>query len=513
MFSKKLETECEKLFNKKDYFGVISKIGDVQRKKDLIDIPLNLHFYMMKSIYLLESQFITDKWFKLADICEFLLENFDYDDLDNFYFHLIKAEACEYLDEFLFAIYHYKRAGMLFIEDNDLNLSLDDIRDKLQIVEHAITRPDFDLSFRENVKDFFEDLKENKKELHKQIKTLFKKEEYDKVMDLVDFKLNRIFEKPLFHVNLSKDDLVTVSFEHNMEANRFYSYLSLKKWEGLYEDSLDKYFSFEIGIPENMPKSVRTNFGTIKVKDLSVNINRNEDSSLFNLFIYVPNVEYGYTEDDYKEYEELQNIITRLVKYILGENLFAFTINEITLTEDVLFEDESFSLTKLKSVLEELGLEINDISPKHCMYRFYKDYRCREDELDPDIKRYDIVKGHTIYSDLSSGFSDRVNLALVDLHRDNITAGFISFDREILDDDEQLAKLEEIESEIFNNFEDPFTIFPIGKAVGVKYCYIDFIIYDFNTFINSIEDVLENINIKNVCYQTFTEHAKEIKLK
>lgn len=507
----KLEKECEKLFKEKDYVGVILKIGNCQNIISLEDMPINLHLYMMKSFYLVDDKFSEDKWDKLTDILYFLIDNFDYDDLDTFYYHLAWAESFSYFEDNLLALYHYKRATMLFIDDNDYNISLKEIMTKIEKIEDEITCPHFSKSFRENVKDFFESLNANKQDLHKQIRTLFEKEKYDDVMDLMGEKLVKIFSNPLFHINLNKDNLVTLCFEHDIEAHKFYKYLSLKKWETSYKD-LNKYFSFEIGLKENMPKTVTTDFCTINIKDLYVKIERDETSPLFNLCIYVSNVQYHDTE--YEDvYTDLQRLVVQLVKYVLGENLFAFTINKIFLSEDELDEDDAFPLNKLRSVLEELGVDTKNITPKYCMYRFYKDYRNRKETLDQDIKRGDIIQGHTVYADLISGFFDKVNLELKNLHIDNVTAGFISFDREILDDSEQLAKLEEIEREIFNNFEDPFTIFPIGKSVGIKYCYIDFLIYDFDIFINSIKDVLEAINIQNVYYQTFTQHAKEIKLK
>ena len=177
--------------------------------------------------------------------------------------------------------------------------------------------------------------------------------------------------------------------------------------------------------------------------------------------------------------------------------------------------EEKMALSELPNKLISRGVDLeidsNDfIDSSIVCYRPYRKPDCC------NRWRRDILAGSTLFKELNNDFIYRNHNFMIKLHKDGITAGFIAYSLDTFKGNDRPSQIFALRDE-FEKFlvqdhrQDVAKI--IGGATGIKYGYVDFIVWDLSGFLDAAKYFFEDKNIDKVYFHTFHSCTQTITIK
>ncbi len=217
---------------------------------------------------------------------------------------------------------------------------------------------------------------------------------------------------------------------------------------------------------------------------------------------------------DIKVYCEKFKELDKNPKYFLLFTILDLAISELFTMEyigaidivDVKLNEEFITYQDLKSYIED-NIESGNLNKIVLGQPTYFNYQM-EPSSEMENYRSDIFaefySSGKILNDFYRGLDNEFNIA----NDFGARYGYIAYDRTNIEDDKVLDIREEITNRILD--EGVGIIETIGSATGIFYSYVDFIIFDFESFLSIVSNVFSDYDFKDKVYSDFISLDGEI---
>ena len=372
----------------------------------------------------------------------------------------------------------------------------------------------FKQNFRQRVQAAWISFLEQEKQLRKQ---------FDKVKTQSDFnavqrKLHDIFKQasPYFisHIvfNGYKYQLV---FSHNLDCMTLIQLCYLKEQA---PQGLLKNWDIVIGIPAVPNKPVDVN--GVKITAENVVMSLSYEHQKFKILAYCPKLQILGTPQ-----HVVEDAIDSLIRYVLGELAYAaYIINyEILDSPDDLFfrviqntkKNNMMLLSDLPNALTSKGLSL-DIDEKSVIESSKLSYFSNKSLLGNLRWRQDIVAGTNYLLWMHEDYTLERDLRFNMSAQRGISLGFIVVPLNSMAGNDVSSEVGNLRLtfEAFMQAEGRQAVAKIvGGATGLKYCYIDLIVWDYESFTDVARYFFRRQEVDRVYFRTCYSSAKTIIIK
>lgn len=172
-------------------------------------------------------------------------------------------------------------------------------------------------------------------------------------------------------------------------------------------------------------------------------------------------------------------------------------------------EKKQVKITGLKAIIDK-AIYNNDWPKFENPCEIYSGYRMEPNENEGWKLREDIFSGYTsctpLLSDYYNGEGKRYNEA----KNDGVIFGFVFFENVNVPRENIVNFRGDIEDKIVEQAATYGIAASLGGATGFHFSYIDFIIYDYDGFINIAKEVLAGYDFEESGYSDFTTEAEPV---
>lgn len=268
---------------------------------------------------------------------------------------------------------------------------------------------------------------------------------------------------------------------------------------------LDAYWNFYAAKPAMGKESMGIEIYGKKIdpEDIIIYTTLDEERKLIDLEVYIPSTD-SLQED--KKY----NILFLMLDLFIGELYTMEYIGSVEIIEvQKNLEHENIPLIKLRSYIDYL-IEEHDWDKTKDPSSQYIGYKSEPKE-NSDLLRDDVYIGFSSCFDIIKQLKDEDIYPLDQLKKDGVYMGYIFYNNESISQDQLINKRIEIEDQIIDVTEKDNIAKSTGGATGLKNSYIDFIIYDFDAFLQVCKEVMSQHQFQPKGFALFNKPSKAIK--
>lgn len=165
--------------------------------------------------------------------------------------------------------------------------------------------------------------------------------------------------------------------------------------------------------------------------------------------------------------------------------------------------------SELKTFIEN-AIENNKWSKFENPYEIYNGYRMEPSEGKDWTLREDIYSGYTSCSQILNAYYEGENKYFDEAKNNGAIFGFVFFENTNIPRENIVNFRGKIEDKITDKTASLGIAESIGGATGLHFSYIDFIIFDFDAFINDTRDILSAYKFEEAGYSNFVAEATPI---
>lgn len=351
--------------------------------------------------------------------------------------------------------------------------------------------------FKNRVSKFWESFTEEEVQIREMMDN---KAEGEILLNFVDSILQIAFNKVYFEMGINNEGKYELILTPEGDRTRL---MQLHYWLQHAPEHLWKKWNFYSTKPAHgQPGATMIMFDTqVGDNDIIIYPEIDNDKNKVNVEIYSPNLMA-------LEENQRYSMLFIYMDQFIGE---LYTMEYIGYIDFVgrKKNKKPVKITELKSVIDN-AIEENcwPVFDNPC--EIYKGYRMEPVNKEGWTLRQDVMSGYTSCTPILNDFYNGLTICFEEARGNGVIFGFIFFDNTNIPRENIVNFRGEIEDKITEQ-TSPYRIAnSLGGATGFRFSYIDFIIYDYEAFINIVKDVLGNYNFDEAGYSDFHIEAEPI---
>ena len=314
--------------------------------------------------------------------------------------------------------------------------------------------------------------------------------------------LKTAFTDVPFEMGINKEDKHELILSPNGNRILLIQILYLLRYK---PDHLDKHWNFYSSKPAHGYEGMELGmYGlTIPASDFSIYTNLNEETKIINIEVYAPILK------DLGDNEKYTALFIMLDLFI-GELYTMEYIGTIDFINNKKNDEfESIPLFKLKSYIEYLINE-HDWEKTKDITKQYTGYRANATE-NSETLREDVFIGSTSCFEIIRALGQDDIFPIKALEEDGVHMAYIYYDNSTVASENMVPQRAEIEDHLDEIFEKKGIAQLIGGATGNRNSYMDFIIYDLESFIEISKEEMKKYNFNSKGIGFFQSQELDLK--
>ncbi|WP_255491410.1 hypothetical protein [Dysgonomonas sp. ZJ279] len=227
-----------------------------------------------------------------------------------------------------------------------------------------------------------------------------------------------------------------------------------------------------------------------------------QDRKKINLEVYAPVL---MTLEENKRYSIFFIYLDQFIGEVFTMEIIGY-IDFITEKSD----KHAVKISGLTSVIEEAMSDDEDWPKIDNPCELYSGYKMNPTENKEWKLREDIQVGYTSCSPILNDFYGGTEEAIKGFEEDGIVYGFIFFENTNVPQENIVQFRADIEDKIMSEIVNYSVANSTGGATGFHFSYIDFIIYDIDTFLKVSKEILSHYKFEEVGFSRFVLGDKPI---
>ncbi len=358
-----------------------------------------------------------------------------------------------------------------------------------------------DKSFKQRIEEFWRAFE---KEEHQIRELIDSKSNSETLVAAMNKLLSIAFDEPLFEMGFNdeqgKYELITTP-----EGDRIKLPLTYY-WKQKAPKSLERKWNFYSTRPANHANFGLSMYG-IQIDNETVDIycTVNNDDQKFNIEVYSEKIN---TLNENQRYA----IFFILLDQFLGE---AYTMQYVGTIDFIEKKSKGQAITprQLKELIDQTIQEKEwDVLDNPMEVFSSYSMNPQTENVDDILLRTDIFAGYTSCFPMLRAYYDEESETFDQVFKNGAVYGFLYYDNTSFSTDELLDFRTNLEDEIVSHYEKSGDAYCIGGATGEYFSYIDFVIFDFEHFLQVAKEVVAQQNLEQVGFKYFKQDAAVINL-
>ncbi|MDR2955554.1 MAG: hypothetical protein LBV43_10765 [Prevotella sp.] len=352
-------------------------------------------------------------------------------------------------------------------------------------------------SFKNRISKFWKSFSEEEYQIREMMDN---KADGETLLNFVDSILQIAFHKIFFEMGINDEGKYELILTPEGDRARL---MLLHYWlEHAPEHLWEKWNFYSTKPPHGKPGSTLQMFDTkIGEEDLTIYPEIDDDRNKVNIEIYSPKL---MALEEGKRYSMLFIYLDQFV----GELYTMEYIGYIDFVESTL-DKESVLISQLKSIVDK-AMEENGWTKFINPTEIYSGYQIEPNEKEGWTLREDVFSGYTSCSPLLNDYYKGESPRYKEAKENGVIFGFIFFENVDIPRENVVNFRGDIEDKIVAQTIPYGIANSLGGATGYHFSYIDFIIYDFNAFMNIAKEIMVGYDFEEMGYSDFTQEADTI---
>lgn len=333
-------------------------------------------------------------------------------------------------------------------------------------------------SFKNRVSEFWNNFSEKESEVRKMMDA---KTEGEKLIAFVDEILQTAFHKVYFEMGINEDGKYELILTPEGDRTKL---IQIHYWLQYAPEHLAEKWNFYSTKPGKADVGFSLEmFGiSLEAKDIQVYAEPDEERKKIDIQIYAPKL---MKLDENQRYSIFFIELDQFISEIYTMEYIGF----VDFVEDEPEDEQHVPLEKMKSYIDYVINE-NDWSKPGNPCEEYSAYNMKPVQTENWELRKDIVAGYTSCIPLLNVYYAGENELFDSFAEDGVFFGFIYYENSNVPRENTVAFRTNIEEKISDKSIDTGIAHPIGGATGYKYSYIDFVVFDFESFMSIAKEAL-----------------------
>lgn len=386
----------------------------------------------------------------------------------------------------------YFRAGYAYFHKNEkdkakqyLNKTIELTNNNIELLENGkrlytlcFENDDNGINFNDRIELFWKWFEENESEISKMLEN-----RYENIINFLYEGVNIISNNITFNIGRNHE------FTFSIDGKNYLFYLTPRIISAMPETLKEKW-TFMPYLPSSngINFTVDVNNKNIEMNDILIKIEFDEENDKFDLIVY--NKEFNAMDR-----EEAYNIFFLMMENSIGEGLARIYIRYVDISDKQI--KNMIPLTELEEYIKKTLFSyrkkiITEPINKYFAYTF--------EPKNIDILRYDIIAGTTSYYEtINDYYNENVN-DVVEISKCGARLIFLYYAYDYEENNEEIKRAilneryeieERIKKDVLKTQQKGKEIgIMVGSSMGIRYIYIDLIIYNEALFIKKAKTIL-----------------------
>lgn len=346
-------------------------------------------------------------------------------------------------------------------------------------------------SFKNRVAKFWDTFSEKESQIRKMMDD---KVEGEKLIAFVDEVLQTAFHKVYFEMGVNEEGKYELIL--TPEGDRV-KLIQIHYWLQHAPESLLDKWNFHSTKPGKGNSGFRLDmFGvSLNQEDMQIYTEPDEERKKIDIQVYSPKL---MELEENQRYSMLFIELDQFISEIYTMEYIGF----VDFIEEAPEDEQSVPIEKLKAYIDYIINE-NDWPKPGNPCDEYSAYNMKPPQAEEWELRKDVVAGYTSCIPFLNAYYSGENELFDSYNEDGVVFGFIFYDNSNIPRENTVAFRGNIEDKIAEKAIDKGIANTIGGATGYKYSYIDFVIFDFESFISIAKEVLSGYEFEEVGFAFF----------
>lgn len=350
-----------------------------------------------------------------------------------------------------------------------------------------------DKSFKLRVQKFWKAFSEEESQIREMMDN---KADGQTLLNFVDSILQIAFTRVYFEMGINNDGKYELILTPEGDQPRL---LQLYYWQQYAPAQLSEKWNFYSSKPAQPARSWTMNMHGIDIgaEDIIIYTEVDEQRHKINLEIYSPKL---MALDENPRFSMLFIFIDQFI----GELYTMEFIGYVDFTDHEQ-NKESVKISSLKEYIEKTAAD-NQWTIIENPYEIFKGYQMNPTENENWALREDVVSGYTSCSSILNAYYNNDSRIVDDLKEDGVTFGFVFINNVNIPREDIVNFRAEIEDKIMAQVQSSGIAYSLGGASGFHFSYLDFIIFDFEVFINITKKIIAQYKSEEAGYSDFVRN-------
>lgn len=352
-------------------------------------------------------------------------------------------------------------------------------------------------SFKNKVSKFWKSFSEEENQIREMMDN---KAEGQTLLNFVDSILQIAFDKVYFEMGINNEGKYELILTPEGDRAKL---MQLHYWLQHAPQDLWQKWNFYSSKPgkANSGWGMRMFDTDLSSKDIVIYPETDNEKNKVNIEIYCPKL---MALEENKRY----SMFFIFLDQFIGELYTMEYIGYIDFTENKL-DKKAISIEELQPMIDD-NIENNGWPKFENPTEIYSGYRMEPNENEGWTLREDIFSGYTSCTPLLNEYYNGESQRFNDAAENGIRFGFLFFENVNVPRENIVNFRGDIEDKIVEQTAPYGIANSLGGATGFHFSYIDFIIYDYEAFINIVKEVLAGYDFDEMGYSDFTKESEPI---
>lgn len=352
-------------------------------------------------------------------------------------------------------------------------------------------------TFKSKVENCWKAFSEKEAEIRKMMDN---KVEGEILLDFVNNILTIAFNKVYFEMGINGEDKYELILTPEGDRTRL---LQLHYWQQQAPASLSEKWNFYSSKPGGATSGMSMSMFGVSVDkdDILIYYEANKDEQKINIQVVSPKL---MTLEENQRY----SMFFILLDQFIGETNVMLNIGYIDFVEEAP-DLKSVSIDQFKSTISQIFQE-EEWTQSSNPLDMYTGYRLEATEAEEWELREDIFIGMTSCTAIINAFLNKEEEMFNEYKEDGVTFGFLFYENVNVPSENMVHFRGEIEDKILEKAIPQGIADSIGGATGNYFSYMDFIIYDLDTFLKVAQDILSEYDMEETGFSNFVFGAEPV---
>lgn len=352
-------------------------------------------------------------------------------------------------------------------------------------------------SFKSRVAKFWQAFSQEEAQIREMIDN---KAEGETLINFVDSVLQIAFDKIYFEMGVNDEGKYELILTPEGDRTRL---MQLHYWLQYAPEHLWEKWNFYSTKPAHgKPGATMVMYDTkIAEEDITIYPQTDTERSKINIEIYSPKL---MALDENKQY----SMFFIYLDQFIGELYTMEYIGYIDFVKEEL-NKPAVKISELKEVIDK-AINANEWPLFDNPCEIYSSYRMEPNENEGWTLRQDIMSGYTSCTPILNDYYNGKTEHFDEAKENGVIFGFVFFENLNIPRENIVNFRSEIEDKIVAQTKPYGVAHSLGGATGFHFSYIDFIIFDYDAFMNVVKDILAGYNFEEYGYSNFDAEAEPI---